>query len=69
MNKYGDNLYFQNSDGKTSQTLEDSPNIHTDSDLIFIIYFKYIMAQTLPLSSHPENDYYVLGIMPGTLHM
>lgn len=49
--------------------LEDSPNIHTDSDLTFIIYFKYIMAQTLLHSSHPENDYNVLGITPGTLRM
>lgn len=69
MNKYGNNLYFQNSGWENSPNLEDSPNIHTDSDLIFTIYFKYIMAQTVPHSSRPENDRYVLGIMPGTLRM
>lgn len=69
MNKYENNLYFQNSGWENIPNLEDSPNIHTDSDLTFIIYFKYIMAQTLPHSSHPESDYYVLGITPGTLRM
>ena len=60
---------FKTLDGKVSQTWKILQIIHTDSDLIFIIYFKYIMAQTVPHSSHPENDCYVLGITPGTLRM